>query len=645
MAHDFDQIELDEGSGGAKVAGDEYTDGADTAFMPVSTLALPDGSGGFVQVGESGQALPVDGPLTDDELRASAVPVDGSGVTQPVSAAALPLPSGAATSAKQDTGNVSLASIDTKITAVNTGAVVVSSSALPSGAATSANQSTGNTSVGNVDTNLGAKADSSASSDTGTFSLIALFKRLLEKITAGLTVSGTVTANAGTGPFPVSDNGGALTVDNGGTFAVQVSSALPVGTNAIGKLAANDGVDIGNVDVASVAAGDNNIGNVDIETFPSTVHSADFDSGGGTDTTLAFGIAVPASGGAAVITGDAGNGLDVDVTRVSGTVTVDGSGVTQPVSHAALTELAAAIDTEVQCDIVSSALPSGASTSTKQDTIIGHVDGIETVLGTIDADTSALAGAVAGSELQVDIVSSAAIPVTDNAGSLTVDAPVGTPAFVRLSDGSSAIATLPVSLVTVPSHAVTNAGTFATQVDGSALTALQKIDDPVLVDDAGFTPGTSSVAMAGFQADESSTDSVDEGDAGAARMTLDRKVIVTTQPHTAGGLSVFKSTDIDETEEDVKTSAGQVYAIYCVNTNASARFLKLYNATAANTTVGSTATVMDLLVPPSNSGFYLQFPNGVAFSTAICVAATTGVGDSDTGAPGGSEVQVHVFYK
>lgn len=38
------------------------------------------------------------------------------------------------------------------------------------------------------------------------------------------------------------------------------------------------------------------------------------------------------------------------------------------------------------------------------------------------------------------------VPVSDNAGSLTVDAPVGTPAFVRLSDGAAAITTLPVSI-------------------------------------------------------------------------------------------------------------------------------------------------------------------------------------------------------
>lgn len=60
-----------------------------------------------------------------------------------------------------------------------------------------------------------------------------------------------------------------------------------------------------------------------------------------------------------------GGRLAVQAT-VSGTVTVDGSGVTQPVSHAALTELAAAIDTEVQVDVVG-ALPAG-------DNNIGNVD-------------------------------------------------------------------------------------------------------------------------------------------------------------------------------------------------------------------------------------------------------------------------------
>ena len=69
---------------------------------------------------------------------ALAQPIPGNTSSVTVSSSALP--SGAATAAKQDTGNTSLASIDGKITACNTGAVTVSSSALPTGAATAAKQ-------------------------------------------------------------------------------------------------------------------------------------------------------------------------------------------------------------------------------------------------------------------------------------------------------------------------------------------------------------------------------------------------------------------------------------------------------------------------------------------------------------------------
>lgn len=242
-----------------------------------------------------------------------------------------------------------------------------------------------------------------------------------------------------------------------------------------------------------------------------------------------------------------------------------------------------------------------------------------------------------------------AIPIQDGGNSITVDAPVGTPVFVRLSDGSAAIATLPVSLASVPSHAVTNAGTFAVQVDGSALTSLQLLDDAIFTDDAAFTPGTSKVMAVGFQADEASTDSVDEGDAGAARMTLDRKVITTPQPHTAGGLSIFRSLDLDETEEEIKASAGQVYGMWVTNTATSTRFIKFYNATAASVTVGSTTPVITIGIPGNStddiSGAFGPGGYGIAFDTAITVAATTGIADADTGAPGANEVLVNVFYK
>jgi hypothetical protein len=50
-----------------------------------------------------------------------------------------------------------------------------------------------------------------------------------------------------------------------------------------------------------------------------------------------------------------------------------------------------------------------------------------------------------------------------------------------------------------------------------------------LSDDAAFTIASSKVNVIGFLADETATDSVDEGDVGAARMTLDRRIITSSE--------------------------------------------------------------------------------------------------------------------
>lgn len=157
--------------------------------------------------------------------------------------------------------------------------------------------------------------------------------------------------------------------------------------------------------------------------------------------------------------------------------------------------------------------------------------------GTNDGDVSATnpmpvkgtgtAGTANSGVLTVQgIASMTPVQVGDNAGSLTVDAPVGTPVFVRLSDGTSAITALPITdnggsvtvdgsvsvsgSVTVASHDVTNAGTFAVQVSSSELpsgaataanqttgnTSLSSIDTKITVCDTGavvLTTGTASI--------------------------------------------------------------------------------------------------------------------------------------------------------
>ena len=192
---------------------------------------------------------------------------------------------------------------------IPSGTVAVSASSLPlpTGASTAANQATANSSLADIETNtdFGAVTGGGVEASALRVTLASDSTGLVSVDDNGgsLTVDGTVTANLSATDNAVLDSiqTAVELIDNaisGTEMQVDVVAPLPAGTNAIGKLAANDGVDIGDVDVASL---------------PSTVHSADYDTGGGTDTTLAFGIAVPASGGAAVVPGDATAGLKVNL--------------------------------------------------------------------------------------------------------------------------------------------------------------------------------------------------------------------------------------------------------------------------------------------------------------------------------------------
>jgi hypothetical protein len=118
-------------------------------------------------------------------------------------------------------------------------------------------------------------------------------------------------------------------------------------------------------------------------------------------------------------------------------------------------------------------------------------------------------------------------------------------------------------------------------------------------------------------------------------------------PVAAGGCSIFRSLDLDESEEEVKSTAGTVYGVWFSNTATATRFLKFYNATAANVTVGTTTPVLTLALPGNASddiSGVFSIPQGIAFGTAITVAATTAVADNDTGAPAANDVIVNVFY-
>lgn len=216
-------------------------------------------------------------------------------------------------------------------------------------------------------------------------------------------------------------------------------------------------------------------------------------------------------------------------------------------------------------------------------------------------------------------------------GDVTINNSTGA-AAVNIQDGGNTITV--DGTVTANLSATDNAVLDNIDADTSAIqTAVELIDDAIKADDAAFTPATTKVMMAGFEADETTTDSVDEGDAGAARMTLDRKQIVTIQPHTAGGWSVMNATSGDtytaltSTAQVIKASAGNFGGYYIYNPNTAAIYVHVYNIVAASVTVGTSTATLTFCIP-AGAAANLELVNGISFSTAMSWAATTTGGGS-----------------
>jgi len=86
---------------------------------------------------------------------------------------------------------------------------------------------------------------------------------------------------------------------------------------------------------------------------------------------------------------------------------------------------------------------------------------------------------------------------------------------------------------TLPTYTDGIADELQMDSSGRLLVAVSGAGD--ITDDSAFTPGTSEVSVIGAFADMTTPDSVDEGDAGALRMTLDRKLLVALYGEVSAG--------------------------------------------------------------------------------------------------------------
>lgn len=262
-------------------------------------------------------ATEVAGLLTDTELRATPVPVSG---TVTVTATNLDVQSGGAdlaTSTQAGAIQTSVELIDDAVYTDGTGTVTKGIAILgqdgtnPQAIKTDASGelqvdvlSMPTTAVTGTFWQATQPVSFTGSTDVATQTTLAAINA---KLVTGTDI-GDVTINNASGGSAVNiqDGGNTITVDyattgsgtatgalrvelpTNGTGVIAtvgavtaITNALPAGTNAIGKLAANSGVDIGDVDVTSISAGSNLIGDVGIQ--PRTTNGLDTFMASGSD--------------------------------------------------------------------------------------------------------------------------------------------------------------------------------------------------------------------------------------------------------------------------------------------------------------------------------------------------------------------------
>lgn len=198
-------------------------------------------------------------------------------------------------------------------------------------------------------------------------------------------------------------------------------------------------------------------------------------------------------------------------------------------------------------------------------------------------------------------------------------------------------------------HTNANGALWTLDVNSTAaLTSLQLIDDAVFAEDAVHTTADKGLFVLGRRIDTVAASSNASGDYEAVNMNNVGAVWSAPVPSTNGGLSIYRSIDLDEgSGEVVKASAGQLYAMWVTNTATATRFIKIYDA--ASCTMGTGTPVITIGIPGNSSddiaGNFGPGGMGIAFATGICAGSTTAVADADTGAPGTNDIIANFYYK
>lgn len=117
---------------------------------------------------------------------------------------------------------------------------------------------------------------------------------------------------------------------------------------------------------------------------------------------------------------------------------------------------------------------------------------------------------------------------------------------------------------------------------------------------------------------------------------------------TGAGLDTFRSLDLQTgTLAVVKASPGMIYQVLLTNRAATIRYAKFYNAASGSLGTGTPKYTLPIPGNASDATTLIEHWGGlgVSFDTGICVGASTGFADNDTGAPTANDVLITVFFK
>lgn len=230
--------------------------------------------------------------------------------------------------------------------------------------------------------------------------------------------------------------------------------------------------------------------------------------------------------------------------------------------------------------------------------------------------------------------------------------------------------TIPVSLASLPSGAVTNAGTFSVQ-NTAATPAGTNLMGKVGIDQT--TVGTTNaVSLAQLGATTLATGSGVSG-AGVQRVNIasDNTAfsvnaiqsgtwtvqpgntpnttawLTTNVPTATGGPTVARIKAAASTNAtSVKASAGQIYGWAFYNNTTTAKYVKIYNKASAPT-VGTDTPAFTIIVPGGTAaaGTNVEFSNGIPLGTGVAYAITGLITDTDTTSTAVDDVTGVLLYK